>query len=182
MGWQWGGGGMINSWRTDASNIWLAFLRSYFGPVNADAQEGRVVRKKEPEALLPLKRLPPDLESKRDVWVGEAVQDGIGAPLVSVEESPGQPMALWRGSCECCGRRASVGNPCSRKHDFCERPRPTPSLRHHHGHHSLSVTCAASSTGAGWTKAVGEEHGACAACVLLHTQVHAHLTHMCSET
>ena len=109
MGWQWGGGGMINSWRTDASNISLAFLRSYFGPVNADAQEGRVVRKKEPEALLPLKRLPPDLESKRDVWVGEAVQDGIGAPLVSVEESPGQPMALWRGSCECCGRRASVG-------------------------------------------------------------------------
>ena len=94
---------MINSWRMDASNIWLAFLRSYFGPVNADAQEGRVVRKKEPEALLPLKRLPPDLESKQDVWVGEAVAGGIGAPLVSVEESPGQPMALWRGSCECCG-------------------------------------------------------------------------------
>lgn len=60
-----------------------------------------MVRKKDPEALLPLKRSPTDLESKRDVWVGEAVQGGIGAPLVSVEESPGQPVALWRGSCEC---------------------------------------------------------------------------------
>lgn len=89
--------------RTDASNTWLAFLRSYFGPVSADAQEGRVVRKKEREALLPLKRLPTDLKSKQDVRVGEAVQGGIRAPLVSMEKSSGRPMVLWRGRYECWG-------------------------------------------------------------------------------
>lgn len=62
-----------------------------------------MVRKKEREALLPLKRLPTDLKSKQDVRVGEAVQGGIRAPLVSMEKSSGRPMVLWRGRYECWG-------------------------------------------------------------------------------
>ena len=80
-------------------------------------------------------------------------------------------------------RRASVGTLVPGSMTSGKDPaRPTPSLCHRHGHHSLSVTCGASSTGDGWTKEVGEQRGACVVCVLLHTQLHAHLTHMCSET
>lgn len=59
----------INSWRTDASNIWLVFLKSYFGPLNGRVSgRGASGEEEEQEALLASKRFcpPPHLEGERD--------------------------------------------------------------------------------------------------------------------
>ncbi|KAB0399718.1 hypothetical protein E2I00_009047, partial [Balaenoptera physalus] len=51
------------SWRTDASNIWLVFLKSYFGPLNGRVSgRGASGEEEEQEALLPSKRSPTHLE------------------------------------------------------------------------------------------------------------------------
>ena len=62
--------GGINGWRTDASNIWLVFLKSYFGPLNGRVSgRGASGEEEEQEALLASKRFctpPPHLEGERD--------------------------------------------------------------------------------------------------------------------
>lgn len=140
-------------------------------------------KKKEREALLPLKRLPAHLDGKQDGGVS-AWPSKSPKPVISMEGvGHGPPMVLWQVECECWGAhpRGSVlaflyqeAWPLG-KTLACPIPVPpsSPPLP--------LLTCGASSRGSGYQGSGREAWSWGSVCPLTH-MLACPPTHMCPET